>query len=204
MIRIGFGRTIVAFLGRWGSNAIMVYIEEVTVINAALAIPVEAEPEQPEPPPAVRRAEAPEDKSAESTEELATAWKAEVERLQEALTGTDFIVKDTEDRITQLEKAMAAVPTRGDLEELRDGVREMTPTTSELEAALATLQRGPKFVTDKGAEMYHVVASAHPLDNPAWHRTRCGWDFGFSTNAVRSDTPPTGLRLCHTCGGTRR
>ena len=89
------------------------------------------------------------------------------------------------------------------MEELVDGVKELTPTTAELEARLASLQRGPRFVTDKGAEMYHVVASAHPLDNPAWHRTRCGWDFGFSTNAVRSDEPPTELRQCHTCAGMR-
>ena len=46
LIRVGFGRGTVAFVGRWGSDAIMVYIEEVTIIGTALAIPNEAEPEQ--------------------------------------------------------------------------------------------------------------------------------------------------------------
>ena len=30
LVRIGFGRGTVAFIGRWGSDAIVVYIEEVT------------------------------------------------------------------------------------------------------------------------------------------------------------------------------
>ena len=70
LIRIGFGRGTVAFVGRWGSDAILVYIEEVTIIGAALAIASEAEPEQPEPPEAVTRAERPKSQERERIEEL--------------------------------------------------------------------------------------------------------------------------------------
>ena len=39
LIRLGFPRAVVAFLGRWGSDAVLKYIEEVTALGVALDLP---------------------------------------------------------------------------------------------------------------------------------------------------------------------
>ena len=39
LIRMGFPRAVVAFLGRWGSDAILKYVEEVTAVGVALDLP---------------------------------------------------------------------------------------------------------------------------------------------------------------------
>ena len=174
LIRIGFGRGTVAFVGRWGSDAIMVYIEEVTIIGAALAMPNEAEPEQPEPPEVVKRAERPESQEHERIEELIQAWQDEVKAVKSAVDANERQLLETEDRVRRMEATVSSLPTT----DMVEGLAAIPPgdkiSQAELEARLATLQRGPRYVADKDAPMYHVVASAHPLDSPVWHRTRCG------------------------------
>ena len=102
-----------------------------------------------------------------------------------------------------MEATVASLPTMDRVEGMAATVPGDMISKAELEARLATLQRGPRYVTDKDAAMYHVVASAHPLDSPVWHRTRCGWGFGFSRRATRTDDPPPGLRMCLTCAGSK-
>ena len=57
------------------------------------------------------------------------------------------------------------------------------------------LSRGPRFAYKPGAEVYHAVASAHPLMTPEHHETRCGWSFGMAPNARRYDVEPKGLQI---------
>ena len=111
--------------------------------------------------------------------------------------------KETEDRVRLMEATVASLPTMDMVEGITATVPGDMISKAELEARLATLQRGPRYVTDKDAPMNHVVASAHPQDSPVWHRTRCGWEFGPSQRATRSDDPPPGLRMCITCAGSR-
>ena len=181
----------------------MVYIEEVTIIGAALAIPNEAEPEQPEPPEVVTRAERPESQEHERIEELIQAWQDEIKNVRNAVDANELLHQDTEDRVRRMEATVATLPTVDRVEGMVAALPGDTISKAELEARLATLQRGPRYVTDKDAPMYHVVASAHPLDSPVWHRTRCGWELGLSRRAPRSDDPPPGLRMCLTCAGSK-
>ena len=39
LARLGFPRSVIAFLGRWGSDAILKYIEEVTAVGTAMDFP---------------------------------------------------------------------------------------------------------------------------------------------------------------------
>ncbi len=63
----------------------------------------------------------------------------------------------------------------------------------------------PLFVIGEGADCYHVVASASPMDPPGWHHTRCTWHYGLTEGVRRLREPPEGVPLCSRgCGGKRR
>ena len=63
-------------------------------------------------------------------------------------------------------------------------------TAGDLQREMATLRRGPAYVRGAGAAMYHAVASAHPLLEPLFHETRCGWAFGGTPGVQRFDVEP--------------
>ena len=70
------------------------------------------------------------------------------------------------------------------------------PTWKEVEDRLGVVPRGPSYVVARNSEVYHLVASAHPLDPPEWHQTRCSWGFGKTEGVGRYDAPPAGKVPC--------
>jgi len=60
-------------------------------------------------------------------------------------------------------------------------------------AELVKARRGPAYCRLPGSEVYHAVASAHPLDPPELHATWCNWPFGCIKGVTRHDTVPEGL-----------
>ena len=74
-----------AFIGRWGSGAILLYDGEVTVLNAAFTMPRDTagiKTADPEPPPEVARAEREDALDEERLEEILGALESETERLE--------------------------------------------------------------------------------------------------------------------------
>ena len=73
LIRIGWSREGVAFLGRWGSDVIFAYIEEVTMVNEVFGLEGrnrDGEAAGVEPPAAIKQAESDDDAQAPSWGEL--------------------------------------------------------------------------------------------------------------------------------------
>ena len=93
--------------------------------------------------------------------------------------------------------------TRQTNAELSLALEDLTLSTAQGLADLKTLisleieelSRGPRFAYKPGAEVYHAVASAHPLMTREHHETRCGWSFGMAPNARRYDVEPKGLQI---------
>ena len=59
---------------------------------------------------------------------------------------------------------------------------------------LAKARRGPAYCRGPGSQVFHAVASAHPLTHPVLHETWCSWKFGVVPEVTRFDGVPKGLR----------
>ena len=201
LIRIGVPRETVAFIGRWGSAAILHYIEEVTVLNAALTMPhaaTDQEPAEPEPQAAVARAEQNDTATEDRLEEIWGAFEYEAERLRKQARALDRKVARVNRRTThvagklaQLEAEVSALPGQERLEQLEAVVCSL-PSMQDVETRLSQVQRGPRYVRWTKSIKHHIVASGHPLDPPHWHKTRCGRYFGIArTSCGRTSHPQT-------------
>ena len=150
LIRIGVPRETVAFIGRWGSDAILHYIEEVTVLNAALTMPhaaTDQEPAEPEPPAAVARAEPEDTANEDRLEEIWGAFEYEAERLRKQaraldrkVTGVARRTTQNEEKLSKLAADMSSLPKEDKLAQL-EAVVSSRPSMQDVETRLSEVQR---------------------------------------------------------------
>ena len=189
LIRIGWFREGVAYLGRWGSDAILFYIEEVTLVNEIFGLEgrgKDGEAIGAEPPLEVLSAEC-EDEDDNSPDDLraeAAAVNAEVSRLESLMTALEARVDGQSSELLDAQRKLADLPemdSRGAARRERDALI-------------------PNYVWAVGRdEPYHAVASAHPMMSPEHHITRCTWAFGLVPGLRRAATPPEAVEPCKTC-----
>jgi hypothetical protein len=185
LIRIGWIREGVAFLGRWGSDAIFAYIEEVTMVNEVFGLEGrnrDGEAAGVEPPAAIKQAESDDDAQADDLREEMNAASAEFVRLDSLVRALEARVVGQESSLTSVQGQMADLPHVAE-GRLRDSVIT-----------------APEFVWAAGnGEPYHAIASAHPMMGPEHHITRCGWAFGIIIGLHRARFPPEGVEPCKSC-----
>jgi hypothetical protein len=197
LIRIGWRREGVAFLGRWGSDAILAYLEEVTMVNEAFGQfgRLVDGPEDRPPPPSVVAAEKREYAGSETAD-----LKAVVDGLRAEFAS---VLREVEKARALAEGAgLAAAAATVVASAAGDCVRDCQadvaslPSWEGVENRLKLLVRGPSYVVAANSDTYHRVASCHPLDGPEEHHTRCGWRFGLTRGTTFFDDPPVGKVRC--------
>jgi hypothetical protein len=197
LVRCGWTREAVAFLGRWGSDAIMAYIEEVTMVDQAFDLqapgPLEADAR---PPPQVVVAAEREPSPADKREDLSSELKALGTELGLLRASVKSSRKTGRQALSEAELVRAGTAgLHQTLSTLQEEIA-LLPSWERLEVKLKDFMRGPAYVRARGSKKYHRVASAHPLSPAEDHETRCGWSFGPSQGVQRFDAEPPGLAQC--------
>ena len=176
-------------MGRWGSDAILFYIDEVTLVNETFGLEGRGrggEAIGAEPPAEVVTAEC-EDEDDDSPDDLqaeAAAVKAEVSRLEGLMAALEARVDGQESELVEAQRKLAELPEM----DSRGAARVDWETLI------------PNYVWAVGRdEPYHAVASAHPMMGPEHHITRCTWAFGLVSGLRRAAVPPEAVEPCKTC-----